>query len=156
MLHVDDKSDLTEALDNTRSSDAPHYGEFLAQKTRNFTFAGLAIVAVTFGLARYGFGLFVPDISRDLSLSSDIIGLIAGSSYIGYLCATLTAAWISRKFGPRLPIVFGGLAACLGMLMVGFADSGATLLLAIFVAFVLIAVFWVTCCASRSAISSVF
>lgn len=134
MLHVDDRSDLTEALDNTRSSDAPHYGEFLAQQTRNFTFAGLAIVAVTFGLARYGFGLFVPDISRDLSLSSDIIGLIAGSSYIGYLCATLTAAWISRKFGPRLPIVFGGLAACLGMLMVGFADSGATLLLAIFVA----------------------
>lgn len=133
MLHVKDSSDLTEAPDNTISSDAPHHGEFLEQQTRNFTFAGLAIVAVTFGLARYGFGLFVPDISRDLSLSPDIIGLIAGSSYIGYLCATLTAAWISRKFGPRLPIVFGGLAACVGMLMVGFANSGATLLLAIFV-----------------------
>ncbi|MEP3196331.1 MAG: MFS transporter [Lentilitoribacter sp.] len=134
MLNVGDRSDLEETQDGTNSSDASHHGDFLEQQTRNFTLAGLAIVAVTFGLARYGFGLFVPEISRDLSLSPDIIGLIAGSSYIGYLCATLAAAWISRRFGPRLPIVFGGLAACMGMLMVGFADSGATLLLAIFVA----------------------
>lgn len=134
MLNVGNGSNLSEVLDNSPSSDPSHHGEFLEQQARNFTFAGLAIVAVTFGLARYGFGLFVPDISRDLSLSPDVIGLVAGSSYIGYLCATLTAAWISRKFGPRLPIVLGGLAACLGMLMVGFAVSGITLLLAIFIA----------------------
>lgn len=134
MLNVTERSGSIEVAEKLPTSSVSRDGEFLEHQTRNFTFAGLAIVAVTFGLARYGFGLFVPDISRDLSLSPDVIGLIAGSSYVGYLCATLTAAWISRKFGPRVPIVLGGLAACLGMLMVGFAQSGLGLLLAIFIA----------------------
>lgn len=109
-------------------------GVFLKLQTRNFTIAGLAIIAVTFGLARYGFGLFIPDISRELSLSVDVVGLIAGSSYIGFLCATLMAAWISQKFGPRVPIVLGGLAAAIGMALVAVADNAFSLTLAIFIA----------------------
>lgn len=134
MLKISKSSGPVTMSEKLLSSHTSDNGEFLAHHTRSFTFAGLAIVAVTFGLARYGFGLFVPDISRDLSLSPDAVGLIAGSSYIGYLCATLTAAWFSRQFGPRVPIVLGGLTACLGMLMVGIADSGMGLMLAIFIA----------------------
>lgn len=134
MLGIGKSTEFIEEAKSAALIKAAREGEFLAHQTRNFMFAGLAIVAVTFGLARYSFGLFVPDISRELSLSPDVIGLIAGSSYVGFLCATLTAAWISRQFGPRVSIVLGGLTASLGMLMVAFADSGLTLLLAIFIA----------------------
>lgn len=133
-LEIGENSERIEGVIVATSIKASREGEFLAHQTRNFMFAGLSIVAVTFGLARYGFGLFVPDISRELSLSPDVIGLIAGSSYVGFLCATLTAAWISKKFGPRVSIVLGGLTASLGMLLVGFSDNGLTLLLAIFIA----------------------
>jgi cyanate permease len=40
--------------------------------------AGIAMVATTFGLARYGYGLLLPDIRRSFGLSSTSLGLIAG------------------------------------------------------------------------------
>ncbi|MBO6918913.1 MAG: YbfB/YjiJ family MFS transporter [Rhizobiaceae bacterium] len=134
MLNISKSSKHMSVAGDVVTEEVIKEGELLAHQTRNFTFAGLAMVAVTFGLARYGFGLFVPDISRDLSLSPDVIGLIAGSSYIGYLCATLSAAGISRHFGPRVPIVLGGVTAGLGMLLVGFSETGLGLLIAIFIA----------------------
>ncbi len=134
MLKISESSKFTEEAFTQKLEQSPQKGELLLHQTRNFTFAGLAIVAVTFGLARYGFGLFVPDISRELSLTPDMVGLIAGSSYVGYLCATLAAAWISQRYGPRVPIVLGGMMASIGMLLVGVSDSGLTLLFAIFIA----------------------
>ncbi|WP_147274845.1 MFS transporter [Ferruginivarius sediminum] len=77
--------------------------------------AGLAIVASTYGLARYTYGLFVPEIQSEFGLSTELMGLIASGSYAGYLAATLIGSSISGIVGPRLPIVLGGLAATIGM-----------------------------------------
>jgi hypothetical protein len=38
------------------------------------------VIAVSFGLARYTYGLFVPDIRADLGISTGFIGLIASGS----------------------------------------------------------------------------
>ena len=60
------------------------------------TAAGLSIVAATYGLARYCFGLFLPEIRDAFNLSSQTIGLIAGSSYAGFIpeLAKILASWV--------------------------------------------------------------
>ncbi len=85
--------------------------------------AGLAIVASTYGLARYAYGLFVPQIQSDYGLSVEIMGLIASGSYAGYLAATVLGSLMSGIAGPRLPIVLGGLAATAGMSVIAFSQG---------------------------------
>ncbi len=96
--------------------------------------AGVLIVAATYGIARYAFGLFLPQIKDDLGLSVQAIGIIAGGSYAGYLLATLVGSYISALTGPRFPIVLGGIAATLGMALIGVAESYVTLALGVVLA----------------------
>ena len=88
-----------------------------------FVPAGLAIVAVTYGFARYAYGLFLPEIQRDLALSVGLMGIIAGASSAGAILATIAGASLSGKFGPRLPVVLGGAAAFLGMLIIATSHT---------------------------------
>lgn len=85
--------------------------------------AGIAIVATTYGLARYAFGLFLPQIQSDLGVPVYEMGIVAGSSYAGYLLATVFGSWISALTGPRIPVLLGGFAATVGMLIISMADS---------------------------------
>lgn len=80
--------------------------------------AGLAIVAVTYGFARYAYGLFLPEIQQDLALSVEIMGVIAGASSAGAIVATIAGANLSGRFGARLPVLLGGSAAFFGMLII--------------------------------------
>jgi hypothetical protein len=45
-----------------------------------FVIVSIAIVASTYGLARYCYGLFLPYIQQDFDLSRDVLGLIASVS----------------------------------------------------------------------------
>jgi len=85
--------------------------------------AGLAIVAATYGLARYTYGLFVPEIREAFDLSPLWLGVIASGSYAGYLLATLFGSTVSATHGPRLPVVAGGLAASVGMAAIALAPN---------------------------------
>lgn len=100
----------------------------------NFVAAGISIVAVTYGLARYVYGLFLPEIQADLSLSTQSMGLIASVSYIGYLVATAIGTSISALTGPRFPIVLGGIAATIGMSVIALANSAWVLAVGVFIA----------------------
>ncbi|MHA7775541.1 MFS transporter [Roseibium sp. M-1] len=115
-------------------SGAPGACEPILTRTRSLTAAGLAIVAVTYGLARYCFGLFLPEIRQEFGLSAEMIGLIAGLSYLGYLAATFAASWLSTLFDPRLPILLGGLAAAAGMALIAVSTSPLMLAAGVFVA----------------------
>ena len=101
---------------------------------RSFVFAGLAIVAATYGLARYAYGLFLPDMRADFAMSSSLAGGVAAVSYGGYLVATLAGSAMSGAVGPRLPVVLGGAAATIGMALIAAADDVWTLALGAFVA----------------------
>jgi len=116
------------------TSSSPAGYEIHLTKARNLTAAGLAIVAVTYGLARYCFGLFLPEIRREFMLGPETIGLIAGLSYAGYLMATFAGSWLSTVFEPRLPILLGGVAATSGMAIIGLAPDPWILALGVFVA----------------------
>ena len=84
---------------------------------------GLMIVAVTYGLARYSFGLFLPDFQTAYGLSHEWLGLLASASYGGYVLAALYASWVSGLHGPRLPVVIGGVSAMIGMLIISLTDT---------------------------------
>jgi len=99
-----------------------------------FIGAGLLIVASTYGLARYTYGLFLPEIQAELGLSASLAGLIAAGSYAGYLLATLAGSVLSGITGPRLPVVAGGAAATGGMVLISSAGDPWTLALGVFIA----------------------
>lgn len=82
---------------------------------------GVLVVAVGYGLARYTYGLFVPEIRSELGLSTEFIGFIASGSYAGFLAASVLTAVISARTGPRLPVVTGALSATVGMVLIAFS-----------------------------------
>ncbi len=85
--------------------------------------AGSAIIAVTFGLARYAYGLFLPAIRADFRLRTEAVGVIASGQAAAYLLATVVASVIAARVGPRLPVVVGGLSATAGMLLIATAHT---------------------------------
>src|SRR5215210_2874800 len=52
---------------------------------------GLATIAVTYGLAWFAYGLFLPQMRESLDLSDSVLGLIGAGSYAGYCLAVLGA-----------------------------------------------------------------
>ncbi|MFG2501200.1 MFS transporter [Streptomyces sp. NPDC048441] len=89
--------------------------------------AGMAAVGVTFGFARYGYGLFLPEFRRAFDLPVALVGLIASASYLGYVAALLLVGVLVTRLGPRPLVVIGGLFAAGGMGLVACARGPATL-----------------------------
>ncbi|MEV0612681.1 MFS transporter [Nonomuraea sp. NPDC050404] len=94
---------------------------------RPLILGGAAAIAVTFGLARYGYGLFQPRLAREFDLSMSVVGLIGSATYVGYLLALLLAGILVARFGPRPVVVAGGVSATAGMTLVAFAQGPAML-----------------------------
>ncbi len=85
--------------------------------------AGFFAIAVAFGPARSGFGLFLPDFRQEFGLSTEVSGVIAGGSYGGYLVALSLVGLLSARFGPRLFLTIGGLSATIGTFLVAIAPN---------------------------------
>jgi predicted MFS family arabinose efflux permease len=96
--------------------------------------AGAAIVGVTFGLARYGYGLLLPDLRAALELDSATLGLIGSGSIAAYLLATAVTGAIAARVCARTLVVAGGALAVAGMAIVAAAGSAAALAVGIVVA----------------------
>lgn len=94
---------------------------------RHLGLAGGAAVAVVYGLARYGYGLFLPKMRQEFGLSEDVLGLIAGGSYAGCLAALVAVYLLASRVGPRPLVVAGGLSAFAGMALVSLAPNAAAL-----------------------------
>src|SRR4051795_9131367 len=92
---------------------------------------GIGIVGVSFGMARYGYGLLLPDIRRTYGLSSAALGLIGTGAYVSYLAATAATGALAAKAGPRRTAVGAGLLATVGMVVAGVSRSPGTLALGI-------------------------
>ncbi|WP_189056781.1 MFS transporter [Longimycelium tulufanense] len=95
---------------------------------------GVLMIAVSYGLARYTYGLFVPGIRAELDLSTRVLGLIASGSYASFLLASAVTAVIAARTGPRLPVVIGAVTAAGGMLLIGLSHSTELLALGVILA----------------------
>lgn len=96
-------------------------------RTWRLGLAGFFAIAVAFGPARSGFGLFLPDFRREFGLSTEVSGVIAGGSYGGYLVALSLVGLFAARFGPRLFVTVGGISATAGMILVALAPNAPLL-----------------------------
>ena len=85
--------------------------------------AGAAVVGVAFGMARYVYGLTLPDIRHELGLSELVLGLVAGVTFAGYLAGLVLAGPLAARHGSRAPTTMGGVCGALGAVVVVGAQS---------------------------------
>lgn len=95
---------------------------------------GAAMIAVTFGLARYGYGLLLPEMQTELGVGSQTAGWIASSAYASYLATNVLVVWLTTRFGPRVPIGAAALVAATGMIVIAQASGALSLAVGVVVA----------------------
>jgi predicted MFS family arabinose efflux permease len=95
---------------------------------------GVACVGSAFGMARYGFGLLLPDMRAALRLSAADVGRTAAGGYAAYLLVSLCTGALVRRRGPRAVVLAGGGCAVAGMLLAAVATSAIALGAAVAVA----------------------
>lgn len=101
--------------------DARHYAAF-----------GAVLIALSYGLARFAFGLYVPAIRADLDLSAEIIGQVGAMPYLSFCLASVFAASVVDRLGARgaalTACAFGGV----GLLVISRAGDAWTLAAGVF------------------------
>ncbi|MDN7132236.1 MFS transporter [Halomonas sp. MC140] len=95
---------------------------------------GFGLIAICYGFARFAFGLFLPQIDADLSLSSTMGGLISGGSFLGYCVAIVVSAHLTERLGPRTVATGAALVAAVGMIGIAAAPSSSWLAVAVMLA----------------------
>lgn len=88
-----------------------------------FTTIGVCLIAVSYGLARFAFGLFVPVIRSDLGLTAETIGMVGALAYVGYCASILATPALVVRLGPRVVAVCAGLFAAAGMAFMAAAGG---------------------------------
>lgn len=90
---------------------------------------GVGMIAATYGLARFSFGLLLPGISTSLGMSEFVSGLMSSLFYLSYSFAVLFSTVMTTKDGPRRMILYAGLSALIGLVLIGATPN--TLILAV-------------------------
>jgi predicted MFS family arabinose efflux permease len=96
--------------------------------------AGLSLIAVSYGFARYGFGLFLPQLRDEYGLSTSTLGIIGSATYAGYLTALILVGVFATRMGPRPMLMCAGLSATLGLALVAFAQTTSVLVIGLVLA----------------------
>jgi predicted MFS family arabinose efflux permease len=102
--------------------------------TARLAAAGLAVIAVCYGLARFAYGLFVPAFTAEFDFGAAVAGAIASSSYAGYCVAVVAATLATVRWGPRAVATAAGLAAVLGTGLIAVAPNAPVLAVGVVVA----------------------
>ncbi len=95
---------------------------------------GAAMIAVSFGLARYGYGLLLPELQDDLAIGPGTAGLISSGAYLSYLGANAGVVWLTARFGARTAIGLAAAFAATGMTTIAVAQGAALLAAGVLVA----------------------
>jgi predicted MFS family arabinose efflux permease len=95
---------------------------------------GTAMVAVTFGLARYGYGLLLPDMKADIGIGPSTAGLISSLGYLAYLVANAAVVPLASRLGERVAVAFAAASAALGMTVIAVAGSAWAVAIGVLIA----------------------
>lgn len=95
---------------------------------------GFSLIAVTYGMARFSWGLMMPAVVTEIPFSPGVSGIIAASSYMAYCLSALGASLLVARFGPRLPAVTSVVCAAAGLVMLACAFSPLMLATGLFIA----------------------
>ena len=96
--------------------------------------SGTGLIAVTYGAVRFGYGLQLPQLSAEFSLSSRTAGAIAAGSFAAYCVAALVAQRLLRSRGARGVLWLAATLAACGAVVVALSWSAVVLGLGVLVA----------------------
>lgn len=97
-----------------------------------FALFGASLVAISYGLARFAFGLFVPPIRAELELSPYVIGIIGALPLISFLLATGIAPLAADRLGARHTAVLSGGFGVVGLGLISQASGALSLGIGVF------------------------
>ncbi len=95
---------------------------------------GVTMIAVTYGFARFSFGLLLPGINESLEMSEFVSGMISSLFYLSYCFTIILSTVITSKEGPRRMIISAGLSAFVGLLLMCIAPNEWVLALGVILA----------------------
>jgi predicted MFS family arabinose efflux permease len=90
--------------------------------------AGTAVIAVSYGLVRYGYGLYLPEFSAELDLSTTTAGGIAAGSFGAYCLSAAAAHVLIGRGHARWALWLAGALTSVGATVV--AGSWSTMVFA--------------------------
>ena len=97
-----------------------------------FTLLGAVLIAISYGLARFAFGLFVPQIREELGLAPDVIGIIGALPLISFVLATMVAPLSAHRLGARNTAVLSGVFGTVGLVLISQASGALSLGIGVF------------------------
>jgi predicted MFS family arabinose efflux permease len=96
--------------------------------------AGVAVIGATYGLARYGYGLTLPEFRAAFGLSTAAAGGIASGSFVAYCVAAALAGHLVARGRARSALWLAGGCAALGSAVVAAAWSWQALAVGVLLA----------------------
>lgn len=98
---------------------------------RFFSLTGFLLIAVAYGLARFSWGLMLPDIMHDMRLSLSLAGTLSAASFAAYSVAILFSPACTALTGPRASALLAGLFAIAGMVTIAMANGTLWLMIGV-------------------------
>ncbi|MFD1171082.1 MFS transporter [Oceanobacillus picturae] len=95
---------------------------------------GLPMIAVTYGLSRFSYGLMLPYISDTIKMDQYTSGVISSLSYIAYCIAIVLAMVFSNKVTSKFIVVTAGITSIIGLAIISSSPNAGVLGLGIFLA----------------------
>lgn len=83
---------------------------------------GLGLIAATYGLVRLAFGLFLPDVQRDLGFGADVGGAVSSGASVTY-CVGAVAGFLLAGRAARWLVVGAALTAGVGAIAIAASPS---------------------------------
>ena len=99
---------------------------------RAMVVSGMALIAATYGLARFGYGLFLPRFTEAFQMGSATAGFIQAGSFLSFCLAAVLALRLAAR--PRLVVVCAGATAALGSMGVAVAPDVVVLAVSVVLA----------------------
>ena len=103
-------------------------------RTSRTVLPGVAMIAISFGLARYGYGLLLPEMRAEFAMGADAAGFISSGSYFSYLVANAAVVWVTARYGARVAVGLAAALAAVGMAVIAGASSVPALAVGVIVA----------------------
>jgi len=93
---------------------------------------GITMIAATYGLGRFSYGLLLPDMNESLHMSEFISGVISSLFYLSYCTTIIFSTVITTREGPRKMILLAGLFAFTGLLLMAATPNAWVLAFGVF------------------------
>lgn len=91
--------------------------------SRALSITGFSLIAVTYGMARFSWGLMLPAVIKEIPFSTGTAGAISACSFAAYCLAIISTPVLIKHFGSRGLAAAAAFLAAAGLLILAFSFS---------------------------------